>query len=198
METHMKIVVGILLVLATVVGTLTSHAQQQPSASSTAKLETRIAELEKRVALLEAQLNAPTSRIPATTQPAIAGVAQADAKTAPLVLDDWDFSSGQGDFGQAHYNITLKLRNAGTKAIKLIDASVRFTDLLDENLYGIKVSPDLSIAPAKTYVEKGQYGINQFINGQARMRAMKKADIKATLVVRRVVFTDNTVMQIER
>src|SRR5687768_12964686 len=91
-------------------------AQHQPDASSTnSKLEARVAELEKRIAVLEAQLTALTSRTPSTTEPKLAGAVQADAQSAPLVLDDWSFSSGEGDFGQAHYNITLKLRNAGTK-----------------------------------------------------------------------------------
>lgn len=177
-------------------GASATHAQQHNDVSSTAKLEARIVELEKRVAALEAQLKALTSHTPAVTQPQATSTAQADAKATPLVLDDWDFSAGDSDFGP-YYNITLKLRNAGAKSIKLVDASVQFSDLLDDHLYGVKVTPDVSIAPGKTYIDKGQYRINRFINEQTRMRDMKKADIKATLLVRRVVFTDNTVLQIE-
>ena len=54
-------------------------------------------------------------------------------------------------------------------------------------------SPDLHIPADKTVTDKGEYSVNQFIPEQARMAQMKKEDIKAALVVRRLVFADNSV-----
>lgn len=196
----MKTLLAVAITLLACMGTSQACAQEgQPKGDPTLeRLNSRLADLEKRVAELESQISALTSHTPATTQPAIGGVSKGDAKAAPLILDDWDFSSAESDFGQKYYNITLNLRNAGTKQIKLIDASVEFKDLLDDDLYNIKISPDVTIEPGKTHVDKGQYGINQFIHSQGRMRGMKKADIKVTLVVRRVVFSDNTVLEVGR
>ena len=179
-----------------------SHAHQKQdttqSISASTKLEARINELEKRVASLEAQLKALTILEPTTSHPQLAGTRRAEAKQCPLILDDWGVMTGQGDFGQAYYGITLKLRNSGSKPIKLIEASVQFTDLLDAKLYRIKVTPDINIASGTTHKNFGKYPINQFISEQCRMRDIKKADIKATLDVTRIVFTDNTVLKVSR
>lgn len=189
-------VIAVVFVLA-----MPAMGQRPPASQPTdpvARLETRIFELEKRIAALESQLAKLTSPTPATTQPEVAGVRAAKPGDVPLVLDDWDYKFVEGEFGQASYRITLRLRNAGEKQIKLVEASVQFTDLLDKSLYGITVSPDITIAPGKPQVEQGNYHINQFISAQSRMKDMKKADIKATLQVRRLVFSDNTVLQVER
>jgi hypothetical protein len=185
------------IIFCTCFGVSVLEAEAGPPATPNQKLEARVSELEKRVAELDAKLNAITATAPATTQPTIAAVVNAQGKPATLILDDWDFSSGDGDFGRSFYEITLKLRNAGTKPIKLVDASVQFADLLDSHLYGIKISPDLSLAAGGTHEDKGRYDINQFINEQTRMKGMKKADIKATLTVHRIVFTDNTVVSFD-
>jgi hypothetical protein len=73
-----------------------------------------------------------------------------------------------------------------------------FSDLLDEPVYGIKVGPDVDIPARKTHIDEGRYSINRFINAQSRMMTMKKADIKAKLVVHRIVFSDNTVLKVEK
>jgi hypothetical protein len=80
----------------------------------------------------------------------------------------------------------------------LIDASVSFSDLLDQHVYGIKVSPDQTIQPGKTVEDTGNYRVNQFISEQMRMKDMKKEDIKIQLTVRKLVFTDHTVLEIAK
>jgi hypothetical protein len=115
------------------------------------------------------------------------------AEKAPLELVSWDYSLHQGEYSQNYYAITLALKNNAPKDIKLIDASVLFSDLLGNQVYGIKVSPDHLIPAGKVISDKGQYSVNQFIAEQARMAQMKKEDIKATLIVRKLVFADNSV-----
>lgn len=161
-------------------------------------LTKRVAQLEKKVAQLEKLIVAMTSKTPATTNPKVAGKTTAAAGKAPLILDKWEFSVGKDNLDGDAYRIKLTLRNAGTKGIKLIKASVHFTDLLDDELYGIKISPDLKIGAGKTLIKSGLYGINQFIARQGRMKKMAKADIKAKLVIQQIVFDDNTVMKITK
>jgi hypothetical protein len=115
------------------------------------------------------------------------------ATDVPLVLDAWDYSFKPGERGNDYYTVTVRIRNVSAKAIKLIDGGVNFTDLLGAPLYGVKLSPDVYIAAGATYVDGGDYPINQFINRELRMRDLKVADVKATISVRRVVFTDNTI-----
>ncbi len=112
---------------------------------------------------------------------------------APLELVSWDYSFHQGQYSQNYYAITLTLKNNAPKDIKLIDASVRFSDLLGNQVFGIKVSPDRLISAGESVNDNGEYSVNQFIAEQARMAQMKKEDIKATLIVRKLVFADNTV-----
>jgi hypothetical protein len=51
----------------------------------------------------------------------------------------------------------------------------------------------LRIPADKVVTDKEEYPVNQFIAEQARMAGMKKEDIKATLVVQKLVFADNSV-----
>ena len=159
-----------------------------------AKLTEKVAELERRIAALEAQAKpaGPAVQAPGSGSPTAAALAD-----VPLVLDDWDYHFVSGSGGNNYYHISITLRNMSTKGIKLIDASVQFTDLLDQHLYGIAVSPDTVIPPGAQKIDAGEYSINQFINAQTRMKDMAKGDVKAKLVVKRVVFSDNSIFQMK-
>lgn len=176
-----------------------AFAQNTTDSAKIADLQAKVEALDKRITALEAQLGNVTSTPLATTpqaaKPQVGDLKPVQATTSPLVLDDWNFQFQQDDDGPA-YLISLTLHNTGTKAIKLIDASVGFSDLLDAHIYGIRVSPDLTIGPGETYVDSGSYHINQFVNEQMRMKDMKKADVKASLDVRKVVFSDNTILTV--
>lgn len=91
-------------------------------------------------------------------------VEQAKRADPPLVLDDWEYRFFEGQFNQYYYAITLTLRDNETKQIKLVDASVAFSDLLDQHMYGIKISPDQTIAPGQRHTVLGDYPVNRFIN----------------------------------
>jgi hypothetical protein len=111
----------------------------------------------------------------------------------PLEIVSWDAHLGRSEYSQYHYTITLTLKNNSDKDIKLMDASVQFSDLLGSQIYGIKVTPDYLIPAGKAVTEKGDYSVNRFMPEQARLAKMKKEDVKATLVVQKLVFADNSI-----
>ena len=158
-----------------------AHGQQK-------SVEDRLGDLERRVSTLE-KTTSPPSALSGTQQ----ATPQVGETNAPLQLTSWEYRFVRGEYSQYHYNITVTLKNTSDKDIKLIDGTVQFVDLLGTRVYGIKISPDLHIPADKTVTDKGEYSVNQFIPEQARMAQMKKEDIKAALVVRRLVFADNSV-----
>jgi hypothetical protein len=161
---------------------VTTCLAQQPTP------EQRIAALEKRVAALEAALAASQRTSPAPTERIVTeGV-------SPLSMASWSYRVVRGDYG-SHYEITLDLKNTGAKDIKLIEGGVIFKDLLGEKVYSIRITPDQKVAAGKNLVDKGTYRINQFIASENRMAQMKKEDIQATLAIRKLVFTDNTIAE---
>lgn len=152
-------------------------------------LKKRIAELEKRVARLETLLKTFEGNQESRLLP----VNDKEAKSR-LALSSWDYSFTKRDFG-SYYEISYTLQNNYPKKIKLLDASIQFKDLLGEHIYGIKVEPDVKIDSKGSRSESGLFRINQFMNEHFRMRKMDKKDIVAELVVRKIVFDDNTVLE---
>jgi hypothetical protein len=149
-------------------------------------IDQRVTDLERRVTALENAQSSVTQKSSATTQTVVAH------DSSPLELDSWSYRVVNTDISK-DYEITLNLKNTGTKDIKLIDGSVIFKDLLGERIYGITVSPDQIIEAGKIQTDTGDYEINEFISDQTRMMKMKKEDIQATLIVHKIVFSDNSI-----
>src|SRR5690606_35062776 len=147
----------------------------------------RVTELERRVASLETAL--------AQTQ----GSSEALTKTittegaCPIQLASWSYRVIRGDHRSDQYEITLDLKNSGSKDIKLIDGGVAFKDLLGETIYSIRLTLDQKVAAGKNVIDKDSYRINRFISSEGRMAQMKKEDIQAIPVARKLVFADNTI-----
>ena len=150
----------------------------------TQKIET----LEKRIAALEALLSQASDSVE------LKRIQAAKNDGSLLALGAWSYEFQKGKFGPT-YSITYNLKNSYKKGIKLMDASIQFSDLLGEHLYGIKVEPDLKIAPGSNVKEEGTYDVNRFMSEQMRMSKMDKKDVIAKLVVRKIVFDDNTVLE---
>lgn len=150
--------------------------------------EERLADLERRVSALE-KGQPPLAALAAQSPPPAAET------NSPLQLVSWDYRFVRGEYSRYHYAITVALKNNSDKDIKLIEGTLQFTDLLGTRVYGIKITPDLRIPAGKAVTDKGEYPVNQFIAEQARMAQMKKEDIKATLVIRKIVFGDNSVAE---
>ena len=143
-------------------------------------VEERLSDVEKRVSALEKASPLSLAKPPPSPTPA------AQTKS-PLELVSWS-----GEYSQHFYTITLNLKNNADKDIKLIDASVYFYDLQENQVFGIKVNPERSIPAGQVIAEKGDYSVNESSAEQVRMAQMKKEDIKATLVVQKLVFVDNS------
>jgi|SRR5438552_11296466 len=158
----------------------TAWGQQQDQS-----VEKRLSDLEKRVTALE-KASPPLNA--ASPTPAL-------ATKSPLELAAWDAHLVHGEDSYDKYEISLTLKNNSDKDIKFIDATVQFADLLGSHLYDIKVNPDHLIPAGQSITDTGQYPINQLMPEQARLAHMKKEEVKATLVVSKLVFMDNSIGQ---
>lgn len=122
------------------------------------------------------------------------------AEKPKLSLAGWayEYASKKTSFStNEYYKIAYTLKNGYSKAIKLIDATIQFNDLLGDNIYGIKVEKDLLISAGSLKQEEGLFSINQFISSQRRMKGMEKSDIRAVLHIQKLVLEDNTVLSFE-
>lgn len=169
-----------------------------PSATRTvdktiADLTDRITKLEQRVSKLEVKESKPA----ASTEPKKADTKAEKQAGNPLELVDWKHSFQRGQFQNA-YRISVTLKNSANKKIKLIEAAVQFTDLLDAEIYAIRLKQDLQIDAGATVVNTDDYPINQFIPAHARLKDLDKEDVKAVFIVGRIVFTDNTILDLTK
>lgn len=148
-------------------------------------VEKRLSDLEKRVAALE-QAPPLSSLLNAQSPP------PAVTTKSPLQLVSWAAHLGPGQDNDYHYTITLTLKNTGNKDIKLIDATVQFAGSRGSHIYGMKVNSDRYITAGDSATESREYSVNELMP-EARLAQMKKEDVKATLVVSKLVFSDNSI-----
>ena len=173
------------LIVSTVILVICATAWGQQEDQS---VEKRLSDLEKRVTALE-------KATPLSSPLNAASPLPAGATKSPLELVAWDAHLVRGEDSYDKYEISLTLKNNSDKDVKFIDATVQFADLLGSHIYDIKVNPDHLIPAGQSITDTGQYSINQLIPEQARLAQMKKEEVKATLVVSKVVFTDNSISE---
>ena len=85
----------------------------------------------------------------------------------------------------------------GQKDIKLVDASIVFSDRLGSELITIRVLPDVVYPPDTPVPVTGKWPTNLFKPEEARLRTINHDDVIPRLVVHRVVFADNTIWSAE-
>jgi hypothetical protein len=171
---------------------------QKSSASPTAtpSLEQRVNDLEKRLQAIDS--------IPAVAMMLkLKGPLQADATpaptptpqtNAPLELGNWQYHYSPGKYEyQNRHVFSYVLKNRTEKAIKLVESTIVFTDLLGEKLMAIRLIPDVVVPGGNTDWCQGEWEVNQFEPNQQRLASLKHDDVKATLTIQKVVFSDNTV-----
>jgi hypothetical protein len=171
-----------LFAFSVILGVCTAaHGQQQDQS-----VEKRLSDLERRVTELEkaSPLSSPLKTAPLTL---------ASATNSPLELLAWDVHLVHGEDSYDRYEISLTIKNNSDKDIKFMDATVQFADLLGSHLYDIKINPDHLVPAGQSVTDIGRYPINQLMPEQARLAQIKKDDVRATLIVSKVVFTDNSI-----
>ena len=167
-----------------------------PSPTATPSLEQRVNDLEKRLQAIES--------IPAVaTMLKLKGSLQTDATPAPkptpqidapLELVSWQYHYSPGKYEyQNRHVFSYVLKNRMERAIKLVEGTIVFTDLLGEKLMAIRLVPDVVVPAGNTDWCQGEWEVNQFEPNQQRLASLKHDDVKATLTIQKVVFSDNTV-----
>ncbi len=112
-------------------------------------------------------------------------------KEQDIELVSWDnrFESNKYSNDSSVY-ITYTLKNNLNSDIKLIDGTLKFLDLLGENVYSIQLEKDVDLKAKKTLtVEAGPFF------GEARFEKLPKADKKPVLKIRKMVTTDNQIIE---
>jgi len=165
----------------------------------TVSLEQRVKDLEKRLDALEGvPAIALALKLKAQTNQQEASGSATPRTDAPLALVDWNFTFQTDQFNQPQYKITYTLKNKTDRAIKLTQSTIQFKDLLGERVYGIQVDHDLKIPAQKEITDTGYYSANQFIPDQMRLKSMAKENVKAELIVTKVVFADGSIYSSEQ
>lgn len=147
--------------------------------------------LEQRVTQLEQEVNALKQHIEQFNT--------SQLKPVPSVTDNlrlsvtkWYFRVEKVKFN-TYYALDIELTNHFEKGIKEIDARVRFSDLLGGLLYTVTLGKQVQLAPGQTLVDKGMQANQRLIAEQHPLKRMNEQDVKAELMVRRIVFEDDTV-----
>jgi len=76
----------------------------------------------------------------------------------------------------------------GEREIRMIDASVRFSDILGGNIASFAMDRDLRIEPGAEFNQTGRWGMYTF----ERLLDMEQADVETRVCVRGVIYVDGT------
>jgi hypothetical protein len=168
---------------------------QNPSLSPTPtpSLEQRVSDLEKRLHAIESMplvamaLNMKGS--PQSSEPS-----PTPQSNSPLELTFWQYQFKPGQYEILNEHVfSYVLKNKSTKPIKLVDGVITFTDLLGEKLMAIRLIPDIKCGAGDTALSSGSWQAGMDDASAQRLRTLSHDDVKATLTIQKVVFSDNTV-----
>lgn len=113
---------------------------------------------------------------------------------ASLELVSWQYRYSPGKYEyQNRHVFSYVLKNRTEKAIKLVEGTIVFTDLLGEKLIAIRLIPDVVVPAENTDWCQGEWEVNQFEPNQQRMASLKHDDVKATLTIQKAVLSDTTI-----
>lgn len=156
-------------------------------------LEQRIIKLEQEIETIKQQLESlqkkpSTAKLPASQSPV------SEATAPQLLLKKWSFRKEPRKF-DVDYAIDLELLNNFDKAIREIDARIDFKNLLGDHFYSIEVSTNLDIPAGETGIDLGSRQNKRVLGKGHQMLRMSAEDIKAELVIRKIVFEDSTLLR---
>jgi hypothetical protein len=148
-------------------------------------LEQRVERLEQQVEQLSRQLQPAQPAAPPAQPEAPPGAAMA------VSLKGWGYRPVQIKFN-TYYALDLTLRNAYPQAIKEIDGRVEFKDRLGGHLYTINLSSNLAIPAGGEIVDQGSQQNKRMLMESHPFRKHPADAIKAELVIKKIIFADNT------
>lgn len=106
------------------------------------------------------------------------------ATSALLTVSDWTIKPITADTNQ----MTETLIYSGSKSIRMIDGSIRYSDVLGGSVASKAIDRDASIKPGEPYLQKGNWGRYTF----ERLLKMNRSDVIVVACVRAVVYADGS------
>jgi len=114
-------------------------------------------------------------------------------------LSTWRFTTrGRDAAGVRGYHIFTTLENGYPKDIKLLDASITFADMFGDEMLTIELTREKHLPRGASAEHRGRYSAWSPTGKGNRMAHMKQENIVATLRVKKIMFTDNTVLEFWR
>jgi hypothetical protein len=108
-------------------------------------------------------------------------------RNASLIeLKDW--SATKSDFGSV--NVSMSLQSHAEKPIRMLKASVIFSDPFGDNVANLALDPDVAIPAKATYTEKGSWSA-------ARLAKVRPQDVSALVCVSAVLYEDGSKEQFQ-
>ncbi len=159
----------------------TSAAIAEEIAPRVTQLEQEVQQLKQRILQLETVLN----KLPTPSNYV--------ASSSKLLLKSWSLRPQPVKF-ETYYALDIELLNNFDKAIKELDARVNFKNLLGGHLYSINLSPDSNIPAGGSLLDQGGRDNSRLLSHWHQMTKTNPQDVKAELVVRKIVFSDNSVL----
>ncbi|MEN9459992.1 MAG: hypothetical protein RIS84_12 [Pseudomonadota bacterium] len=161
----------------------TSPAIAEDMTPRVIQLEQEVQQLKQRITQLESvfsKLITPANHV-------------ASPSGSLLLLKSWSLRPQAVKF-ETYYALDIELLNNFDKAIKEIDALVNFKNLLGGHLYSINLNHDSNIPAGGSLLDQGGRDNSRLLSRWHQMTKVTPQDIKAELVVKKIVFSDNSVL----
>jgi len=114
------------------------------------------------------------------------------ASVARVVLSGWS-AAFHAQKPTAYYAIEYTLQNNFKRDVRQIEGTITFRETGGEPFMSIQVAKGDMVARGKSIQLSGNYPINASVPEQMKLRNLDKQNIRAELMVERVVFADKSV-----
>ncbi|MDD2817124.1 MAG: hypothetical protein PHP00_15565 [Thiotrichaceae bacterium] len=161
----------------------TSPAIAEDLTQRVTQLEQEVQQLKQRIIQLETVL----SKLPTPSKYV------ASPSSSLLSLKSWSLRPQQVKF-ETYYALDVELLNNFDKEIKEVDALVNFKNLLGGHLYSIQLNHDSHIPAGGTLLDQGGRDNSRLLSQWHQMTKVTPQDVKAELVVKKIVFSDNSIL----
>ncbi|OQW94147.1 MAG: hypothetical protein BWK79_07375 [Beggiatoa sp. IS2] len=178
-----------ILSLALLLIVANSYAAEPEWEPRIAKLEQDMQHLQEQLEVLSNMVNLLSKQsLPLTPVPLL------PVEPPKLVLKSWSYHPEAIKFN-TYYAMDIELYNAFSKGIKEVDATIEFRNLLGGLIYSVPVTTNTTIPAGASITDRGgrDYDNKRLLAENHQLRKMKREDINAELIVRKIVFDDNSV-----